>query len=270
MENKYGSGYFMSKEISSFYAGWIKAKDPSIWTKNFEKIILFYLFSTPCCLVSSSSTQIFYKKWDKNVWKTDKLRNVLLSVASLTPKSTYISVDKQDDMTHYLSISGLSGIFQSNRVNERICFVTSKKGAAFLDVLYYIRCALAHGRFQIYDDNGTRIYVLESGKVNKTTGEFTVLARMVLRESTLIAWADILDAGQDKLDYYYKKVIDKLTIGIVTKIKSEKKITKKDIASSFPFSESCIYEQIQTLSKAGKIRYLQNNHTWIVCEDISA
>ena len=260
----------MAKEFSPFYAGWVKSKDKTIWTENFEKIILFYLFSTPCHMVSSSSTQIFSKKWDKTVWRNDKLRNVLLSVASLTPKSTYISVDKQDEMTHYLSVSGLSGIFQSNRTCERVCFVNSKKCAGFLDVLYYIRCALAHGRFQIYDDNGIRIYVLESGKVNKKTGEFTVLARMVLKESTLIAWADILNAGQDKLDYYHKKVIDELNIGIVMKIKSEKKITKKDIAASFPFSESCIYEQIQTLSKAGKIKYLQNNHTWIVCEDLSA
>ena len=93
---------------------------------------------------------------------------------------------------------------------------------------------------------------------------------MVLKESTLIAWADILNAGQDKLDYYHKKVIDELNIGIVTKIKSEKKITKKDIAASFPFSESCIYEQIQTLSKAGKIKYLQNNHKGLHDDNDSA
>lgn len=260
----------MSKEITSFYPGWIKAKESSIWTKNFEKIVLFYLFSTPCRMVSSSSTQIFDKKWGREAWKTNKLRNALLSVASLIPKSTYIAVNKQEDMAHYLTVSGLSGNFQSNRVNERICFVKSKKHADFLYVLYYIRCALAHGRFQIYDDNGVKIYVLESGKAIKESNGFTVLARMVLKESTLIAWADILDAGPNGLDCFHKETMEKLRTEIIMKIKSEKKTTRKSIASCFSLPKSYIDEQMNVLSKAGKIKYLQDNRTWIVCEAISA
>jgi hypothetical protein len=231
-------GCFMAKEISAFYAGWIKAKDKTIWTENFEKIIMFYLFSTPCHLVSSSSTQVFDKKWDKTIWRKDKLRNVLLSVASLVSNSTYVSADKQDDMVHQLSIAGLDGIFQTRRDTERICFVRSKRCADFIDVLYYIRCAFAHGRFQIYNDEGINVYVLESGKTNKSTGEFTVLSRMVLKESTLIAWAEILNAGQENLDFYFNKVMDELSSKIIIKIKSEKKITKKQ---NFEGSETKVY-----------------------------
>ena len=217
----------MSKEISAFYAGWIKTKDETIWTNNFQKILSFYLLSTPCLMVSSSSSQVFGKKWDKNVWKNAKLKNVLLSVASLIPKSTYITVLKPDDMTRCLSAIGLNGNFQTQRSIERICFVKSRKCAEFLDILYYIRCALAHGRFQIYTDSGERVYVLESGRLNKTSGEFIVLTRMILKETTLLKWAEIIDAGQDSINLYYNEAMEKLREGIIVKIRSEKKITKK-------------------------------------------
>lgn len=65
----------------------------------------------------------------------------------------------------------------------------------FLSICYHIRNALAHGRFAMYSlsNNADTMFVLEDGV--KKGSEFQVRSRMILKQSTLLNWIKIIEAG---------------------------------------------------------------------------
>ena len=59
----------MPNEITAFAPNWVNDKLEMVFSKNFQRIIEFYVFSTPCSLVSSSVTGMnnHRRTWEINL-----------------------------------------------------------------------------------------------------------------------------------------------------------------------------------------------------------
>lgn len=257
----------MAEELVSFNPGWISNKDNLLINDNLNKIFNFYLFSTPCLKTSSSGVTMQNRGWSNNVWKTNSLRNYLLNIANLNSES-YIKVKKLDDMTNALARIRLNNNFQSHRDSNKICFL-SKGNSEFLDIFFYIRCAFAHGRFQIYANTaGESTYVLEAIKKKKTSDTYSLRARMILKESTLIEWADIIMGGDDSLVEATERQHTLLRKEIVNIISNKtKRISKQDIVKSLcVFEVAEIKQQINVLRDRNQIKYNNRSKSWEIIQ----
>ena len=87
--------------------------------------------------------------WNSNVWKDGKLKDYLVTSADLQQNVYYAIARKLDDM------SRLESKIQINsnpkcREHNRVIMYNNRKENDIMQLFYYIRCALAHGRFHIY------------------------------------------------------------------------------------------------------------------------
>lgn len=120
-----------------------------------------------------------------------------------------------------------------------------------MSLFHHIRCALAHGRIAMFEEQGTEdiVFVMENG--SDSGADFQVKARMVLRKSTLLKWIDIITKGpQEPEKTYYKEVYEALL--------SNKKLRIKDLVSMFEESEYAINKAIAFLKQWNVISY--QNH----------
>lgn len=275
----------MPNEIVAFAPNWVNDKLGMQFSNHFQRIVEFYLFSTPCNLVSSSLAGMNNRRrtWGENPWNNTKLKHFLLSVAGLN-NQTYIkaNADKKcksdnaiitpSNMQEQLRACGLNGKFHTKRDKNRIVFITKGKTAEFLDILFYIRCAIAHGRFRIYEAEDP-IYVLEAAEKYKIDNEIRALvkARMILKESTLLKWADIIDSGIQVLDTLKRDEERTVRDKIIELIQTHPCVSKDNICDRLNASYTTalckkeIKEIINELKQEGKIKYEPKLHLWIMC-----
>lgn len=246
-----------------YYQGWIKSKDDIIYTENFTKIVNFYVFGTPCEFTSSSGKSIRDRKWDRNTWKRPDLRTYILSNAELKNGVTYAKATTLDEMTGFAIVVGLSGNFQTIRDKNRVVFYSDKRMADILSIFFYIRCSLAHGRFEIYkDNNGEPIYAIEAIEKKKGTTDCIVKARMILKESTLILWANTIMGGEVSFAKEKKSMEIQIQNRILTTIKKDPSLTKAGVVESIGCDDAVVYKQLKVLTKNGKIVYNRSKKIW--------
>ena len=181
-------------EISSMNPGWIhKRKDSKQLDTEFLRIFVFFVINTPCTESSSSGIDIKDYGWDKNLWRTNELKNLLFSVAGLIRDESFVVAKKTSEMKKACEKGKAKKNFHSDRSKEKVVIYKSKDNE-FLSICNHIRNSLAHGRFSIYDSADGDVYVMEDGIKRK--GKFQVRSRMILKKSTLISWIDILEKGR--------------------------------------------------------------------------
>ena len=276
----------MPNEITAFAPNWVNDKLEMVFSKNFQRIIEFYVFSTPCSLVSSSVTGMNNRRrtWGDKPWNNTKLKHYLLRAAKLKEDVNYIKAtgDKKrksdntivtpSDMQEKIRSCGLNDRFHTKRDKNRIVFISSGKSAEFLDIFFYIRCALAHGRFRIYEADDP-IYVLEAAEKHKIDKETKALvkARMVLKESTLLEWARIIDTGATILESLKRDEEKDVRDKIIELISSHPCVSKDNICDRLNADYSTVlYKKyikalIDALKKEGIIEYSAKDHFWILC-----
>ena len=180
--------------IASLTPGWIKKRVPDNYADDVLKdLIMFYVINTPCDDLSSSGIKLTEYGWGKDVWKNDRLKNYLFSIAGLERNSSFAS--KTDEMKAICEKTSLKKDFHKNRGKERIAIYKGRYNE-FLSICYHIRNAFAHGRLAMYGyKNGSDIvFALEDGVKKK--GKFEVRSRMILKKSTLKKWMEILKSGR--------------------------------------------------------------------------
>jgi len=254
----------MSEIFESFNPGWVKTKDNLVYSKNFSQIINFFVFGTPCENVSSSGICMSDRGWKKDIWKNSNLRNFLLTSANLFSEKTYKKVVKLSDMSTESTKIGLNNSFHTKREINKVLFYTDKKNTDILTIFYYIRCALAHGRFQIYKStNEDYVYVMESITKKKGTKDFTVKARMILHEKTLVNWIETILESEDK----FKNKIAEMNVIVQNKIKDvilDNKLTKKDDITQFlDYDKNYLLNQFNYMTKANVISYDKSKRIWL-------
>ncbi|MHB1453885.1 MAG: hypothetical protein ACYCYM_08035 [Saccharofermentanales bacterium] len=253
----------MSEVIVPFSPGWIKRKDELKHSAEFTAIINFYMFSTPCEYTSSSGQSMRNRNWGNDIWKSQELRLYLLSKADLNTGITLAKTKKLDEMSKCISSIGLSGAFHKLRDRNRIAFYSDGKHVDILAIFYYIRCAFAHGRFEIYkSETGDRVYVLESIDRKRGTTDFFVKARLVLNESILLIWSDIIKFGKADFSDTIGTLENSIKDEILRIISDNKQLTKQQIVEKIKADTSFTQKQFKALTVNGKIRYDSKKKMW--------
>jgi len=183
---------------SSHYPGWIKRNrvPAEFGDDDLKRIILFYVFNTPCEQLSSSSIPLLNYGWSKTVWQNNALKERLFNAAALKRNETFVVAKNVYDMKDACKIAKLADKFQNQREVERISIYKPTNYPEFMAVFYHIRNALAHGRLAMYKHGEDVIFVLEDGV--KKGDKFQVRSRMVLKKSTLLKWIEIIENGPQK------------------------------------------------------------------------
>lgn len=250
----------------SYYPGWVKSKDDLEFSNNFNRIINFYVFGTPNSKVSSSGKNMKQRRWNKDVWTKGDLRSYLLIAAELQNDFNYKKVLTLDTFSQAASTVGLDRNWQNKRDMNRIIFHSDKESNEILNIFFYIRCAFAHGRFQIYElDSGDPVYVLESVSGKGEKEKYNVKARMILRESTLIKWADTILAGQIALERACEENRNKKMEAIKKVIAEEPIPSKSELIKRLGLSKSDGERYIRALTLNNFIAYDRSNKIWKVC-----
>ncbi|MCI5830099.1 MAG: hypothetical protein SPJ89_09915 [Treponema sp.] len=180
-------------EFDEIDTKWIKPLDDKILADaNFQKILSFYLFHTPVNSLSAQSKDLQSYGWPKPWNKKFKLNTQLKEVSS-NEKLIY-SANRYDVMADALSKADLLTDFPNNIETERISVLVSYQ-TQFVSIFAHLRNSLAHARFCIKEVNVNgqqiRVYVFQDrGKKQK------ISARMIIRESTLLKWIEIISGGE--------------------------------------------------------------------------
>lgn len=257
----------MSEIKASFTPGWVTCKDNMNITDNQQKVLKFYLFGTPCSETSSCGRNMQQRGWPKDVWKNHELRNYLLATAKLQAGLTYQKADKLEEMSDKATIAKLQNKFQTARECNRVLFYSDCKRVDMLNILYYIRCALAHGRFEIYtNQNGCSTYVLEAITKKRGSDDYIVRARMVLRETTLIDWAETIMGGSKEFNQRYAGLRQRIGNEIIAVIKSNSTCKKKDISDILPYEKSLVFQELNALKSEGRVFYDNSQKRWRLFE----
>ena len=180
---------------SSHHPGWVKRNrvPAEFGDDDLKRIILFYVFNTPCEQLSSSSIPLQNYGWTKTVWQNNALKDLLFSVAELKRDETFVVAKNVYDMKDACQTAKLAGKFQNQRDFERIAIYKPANYPEFMAVFYHIRNALAHGRLAMYKHGEDVIFALEDGV--KKGDKFQIRSRMVLKKSTLLQWIKIIENG---------------------------------------------------------------------------
>ena len=180
---------------SAHHPGWVKRnKVPAEFgDDDLKRIILFYVFNTPCEQLSTSSIPLKDYGWTKTVWQNNALKDLLFSVAELKRDETFVVAKNVYDMKDACQTAKLAGKFQNQRDVERIAIYKPANYPEFMAVFYHIRNALAHGRLAMYKHGEDVIFALEDGV--KKGDKFQIRSRMVLKKSTLLQWIKIIENG---------------------------------------------------------------------------
>lgn len=185
------------RETSSPNPGWIKKRVPDEYAdEDLKKLILFFVINTPCTDLSSSGIPLSEYGWGKDVWKNDKLKNILFDIAGIKRNSSFVVAKKATDMKAACEKADMKKDFHKNRSKERVVIYKGQYNE-FLSICYHIRNAFAHGRLAMYGIDNERdiVFALEDGINIKTTGKFEVRSRMILKKSTLLKWIEIITQG---------------------------------------------------------------------------
>lgn len=179
----------MTKMVESFNPGWIRDIEESSLDDNFKKIFEFYVINCPCKKISSRGIDI-ENIWGKKVWKEKKLRSLVLENGELVPKENYSAASKIEEMSKSIATVNLNGTFQTKLNKNKVAFYNNNQ-PELMNILFYIRCSFAHGRFMIKNNpKKEKYYIMESGK--RKDDKVELRARMILKEQTLLDWIEII------------------------------------------------------------------------------
>lgn len=251
----------MAEIIESYNPGWVKSKDGLKITENFSEILKFYVFGTPCELVSSSGKNMSEYGWKRDVWKRSKLREYLLNTANLGNKG-YKKVKKTDEMSNAATNVGLGGNFHKARSGNSLVYYSNGRNTDILTILYYIRCAIAHGRFQIYSEKDDVVYAFEAVTKKRGSKEFIVKARMILSEKILIEWKNTIVDGPINFKAKLDSQVEDIRAHIKRTISENNSISKNEIISRLPYESSVTSTQIKYLTTCGAVFYDKSKKVW--------
>lgn len=182
---------------------WLSDIDNNLFRdSDFVDIFTFFVINSPCSTLSRRRISLYDYGWNTPWRKPFSLRRQLQR-ASSNYKLLH-SADNVDSVEVALEKASLDDENWTNANMESIC-VYDCEGNQFLSVFYHIRNSLAHGRFNIFQEDEDWIFYMEDARGlrrrEKNAGyleeEHQLLtARMVLRKSTLMNWIELISHGE--------------------------------------------------------------------------
>lgn len=245
-----------------FKNGWIQSKDDFNVTENFSDIFKFYVLGNPCDYVTSSGIPMTRRGWKKDVWKKSDLRNYMLETAKLRNNVTFKKVTKVSEMSAAASSIGLDKSFHTKRDVNRILMYSDGRRPDILAIIYYVRCAIAHGRFERYETDEGIVYAFEAITKKRGSSDYIVRARMVLFEKTLIEWKNIIINGSDNFEEKKCEMENTIRVEIKTLIQNNVIKKKNEISNALPYEDSEVFSQLKKLTTDKEVKYDNSERIW--------
>ncbi|MDD7122525.1 MAG: hypothetical protein PUH81_07590 [Clostridiales bacterium] len=149
-------------------------------TKNFQKILLFYLFNCPAADTSIRADTFAQRGWKKELYST--LKSDMLNAATPNLRKHYCPCTKDNLESTFAQMESLDE-------TEEYCVFLKHEERKVMDSLYRaIRNAFAHGSFTRKKKKKEFIYFFANY-------DGYLKAQIQLKESTLLAWIGIINSG---------------------------------------------------------------------------
>ena len=204
-------------------ASWIQGLPENIYTdETFIRIIDFYLVHCPVGNRSARGRDLatdyhWSDPWNKPWYLNRQLkeastasteRKLVFSATSMEKKtkgktdSIQSTTQNKESKSQTKSVTMDEALVQAGLetfpqyMQEKIC-ILDKEDNHYMSTFAHIRNSFAHCRFNICVFEGKRVYCLEDViPVSKKSGDAKVTARIVLFESTLLKWIDLVEGGE--------------------------------------------------------------------------
>lgn len=233
----------------SMNPSWISSEDTEKhWKDNLSDIFLFYVVFCSCKQYATQGRTLDFYKWKKNPWSSKRyLKDNLDDAAS----KGFI---KQRKMTEWYNVkSKLSAVGKANqewyKSQSEFTVYSNVETNDYMSLFYHIRCALAHGRFNVFEHSGVKWYALENG-VQKGK-HFRVKARIVLKEETLLGWMKIITSGP-------QTSANKDSFAVINAMSHAPSITAQQLSNELEITENDVRSIIKELKKTVDLRYVRN------------
>lgn len=176
-------------------ASWLEWIAPEYFqNERLMRIVTFFVFHSPCPTLSSMGRTLeeygWNEPWKKPYYLNKQLKRAATNFELLYSASTFDAMDKA-----LISANLAEGFSTADLTTERICFYDKYKNQ-FMSVFCHLRNAFAHCRLNMVEIDGECVFLLEDVCPNKKSDSLKLSARMVLRESTLLKWIDIIEGGE--------------------------------------------------------------------------
>ena len=186
-------------------ANWLQPiPDKILWNENFNIIYQFFVFDSIVDGASARGKGLkedyhWSNPWAKPYYLNKQLKQLstderLLFSASVYEQKKASNKKKVETMAEALDKANLK-IFPETSF-ERICIYNNRKNQ-IISTFAHIRNSFAHCRFNIVEDSGNIVYCFEDVDPSRDTlGRVKVSGRVVLFESTLLKWIDLIKSGE--------------------------------------------------------------------------
>ena len=155
---------------------------------DFQRIFFFFTIFTPCTDLSYRGKSLETYGWkDKKVLKDFLIKQKSIEIQS---SNTY------EELEAKLQESDLKNGFPEDSISEKIYIRVDDN--ELMSIFRHLRNSFAHGRFNVIDSNGEQYFLFEdrSTRNDKKKNTYPISARMILRESTLLKWIEIIEGGK--------------------------------------------------------------------------
>ena len=165
--------------------------------ENFQKILTFYLFNSPCEISKGTKENKTYipvskvdKTFSKQGWTDKNLNTLIAKMKNMSNHLEYYPISSNQSINTIEKNIGLS-----DPNFEMIIMHTRNDMSKACAIFYYIRNGFAHGLFDVKNN----IYCFESSKNGVTK------AKVRLKKETLLKWIDCFYELPKKRKSYDKK-----------------------------------------------------------------
>ena len=251
----------MQISMSEFIPKWV-SKNKIVLDKKSIKIFEFYVINTPCDNVSSRGTDMKKLGWSSNK-ELKILYEYMIEKVGLVKDKNIITVSNSGNIGNSFVKLKLNGEFYKNVKDSRFCYINDKGN--LMSMLFYIRCALAHGRFAINESGGRKMYVLEN--IKNYNKKLSVKARFVIDEKILLDWIDIISSNKKTVENDISKIKKDIENKIKTFININIVKTESEILDYINSNINSIYRKtVLDEMKNSIIKYDRTLKQWIVKE----
>lgn len=249
----------MRLDKADYYQEWFRTNELK-YDKQLISIIDFYVMKSFANQSSSRGIKMNELGWQRDKKIYQKLYKYLLFKSKLIKDKDVITITKSLNKACLKRI-GLADDFYNNLNKNRICYLKNSRDVD--DIFFYIRCAIAHGRFAIISNKYGKWYVMEN--IKEYNNQYILKARMIIDEKVLITWMNIILDGYNTMcvdiDDLNNKIIDKV-LRYITKYQVK---TEQMIINYIDEQENCFdKKEILNKLKTDYIRYDRSKKIWIL------
>lgn len=188
---------------------WIEVVIPKeYYDEDFYKIMMFFVFHSPCLGQSKRMITLQDRGWKKEPWHSSSYLKDKFDDAIFGDNiRLYKMSESHNSFEEAIESLNLGEIFYNKRDKQRFCHVKVNKPSCqsvYMSFFYHLRNMLAHARIAMYPAKHKDIcFVMEDGEnVEKDSdAKFRVSARAVIFKSSLLRIIDLLENPPEDREY---------------------------------------------------------------------